>query len=321
MTQKVLITGAAGFIGKYLVEYFLDKDFEVVGTTHSSKPYTLSQKKENFRFYTVDIRDEKKVFEIIENEQPDWLYHLAAQSYPTVSWKDPVYTIETNILGTTYIFESVKKLDLNTKIFVACSSAEYGYVPKREAPVSETHLLQPLHPYGVSKVAQDLLAYQYYKNFGIRCTRGRIFNTTGPGKKNDVCSDFAYQIAKIKCKLSKPLIEVGNLEAERDITDVRDMVRAIVMATEKGKDGEVYNLCSMKAYKIKDVLNLMIELSGVDIEVRVKKELLRPTDEPIIMGDNRKLQNDTGWKPQFKLKQTLKDMIDYCVLDCKKVST
>jgi GDP-4-dehydro-6-deoxy-D-mannose reductase len=215
------------------------------------------------------------------------------------------------VIGTINLFETVKQHKKDAKIFVACSSAEYGFVDPEKVPVKETQPLAPLHPYGVSKVAQDLLAYQYFKNFGIRCTRGRIFNTTGPGKTNDAPNDFATQIVEIERGTRENRIFVGNLQTERDFTDVRDMVKAIVLSTVKGKDGEVYNLCSSRAIKISNILDTLISLSNTKIEVVIDEKKLRPTDEKIILGDNTKIMNDTGWKPEIPMRKTLEDILTY----------
>jgi len=194
---------------------------------------------------------------------------------------------------------------------VACSSAEYGFVTPEEVPVREDHALNPLHPYGVSKVAQDLLAYQYFKNFGMDTVRVRIFNCTGPSKTNDVASDFSRQIVQIEKGLIENRLAHGNLESERDITDVRDMVEAFEALMERGTKGEVYNACSTKVVKIQYLLDRLCELSSADINVFQDPERMRPSDEPIIMGDNARLRKDTGWEPRITIDRTLQDMLDY----------
>jgi nucleoside-diphosphate-sugar epimerase len=240
---------------------------------------------------------------------PDVVYHLAAQSYPTVSWEKPQMTLDTNAIGTANLFESIIKHEIDPIVIVACSSAEYGFVSEDEVPVKETHSLQPLHPYGVSKVAQDLLTYQYFKNNGIKGVRARIFNTTGPGKVKDVVSDFAKRVAE--CEAGKRDVMIhGNLQARRDITDVRDQVRAL-HACEKATFGDAYNLCSMKTHRIDDLLERLVKLAGGNIKTQQDRALMRPTDEPIIMGDNTKLVKKTGYKPSIPMEQTLKDTLDH----------
>jgi len=306
----VMVTGAEGFIGQYLVRFLAEEGNSVIATWYNEENAKKLPKSENVKALKCDVRNKKTFEKIIGKYAPTYIYHLAAQSFPTKSWEDPWYTIETNVIGTVNLFETIRALKHDAKVFVACSSAEYGLVEAEDIPVKENHLLQPLHPYGVSKVAQDLLAYQYYKNFGIRCTRGRIFNTTGPGKTNDAPNDFASQIVEIE-KGKREKIFVGNLDTERDFTDVRDMVRAIVLATLKGKDGECYNLCSGRPIKIRNVLDTLIGLSNAHIEVVVDEKKLRPSDEKIILGDNSKLVAQTGWKPEIPMYRTLEDILNY----------
>jgi GDP-4-dehydro-6-deoxy-D-mannose reductase len=310
--MTVFITGMTGFIGSHLAELLLAKGEEVHGTVHFKREMpNIEHVKKDVEVIKCDIRDLKKVEEVIKRLRPKEIYHLAAQSFPTVSWEDPFYTMETNVMGTTNLFEAVKRHDVDTAIFVACSSAEYGFVSEDEVPVRETHALNPLHPYGVSKVATDMLAYQYFKNFGIRSIRGRIFNTTGPRKMKDVSADFSQQVAMIGLGKQDPRISVGNLDPRRDITDVRDMVEAMWVSLRKAEFGEAYNLCSSHAVMIKDLLDSLIGLSEKDIEVFQDPKLLRPTDEPVIMGDNSKFRKATGWMPKVKLERTLGDMVDH----------
>ncbi|MBE3086975.1 MAG: GDP-mannose 4,6-dehydratase, partial [Bacteroidetes bacterium] len=185
--MRTWVTGFGGFMGVHLVEMLQTKGEEVLSTYF--RPTTdISDVHSESKIVECDVRDRKKVFSLLEEFKPQKIYHLAAQSYPTVSWDEPWYTIETNVIGTINIFEGVKKVGLDCIILNACSSAEYGFVTEEEVPIMESHSLKPLHPYGVSKVAQEMLAYQYYRNFGIKSIAVRIFNTTGPRKVNDVCS-------------------------------------------------------------------------------------------------------------------------------------
>jgi GDP-4-dehydro-6-deoxy-D-mannose reductase len=300
-----------GFIGSHLAEFLISKDMDVVGTVWDENELkNVETAKDKVRILNCDIRDEERVLQVITEEKPDRIFHLAAQSFPTVSWDEPKRTLDTNVLGTSHVFEAVRKCQLDPIVLVACSSAEYGFVSENEVPVSEDHVLLPLHPYGVSKVAQDLLAYQYHQNFAIKTVRARIFNTTGPRKTNDVCSDFTNRIVKIeRGKIDEMM--VGNLEPKRDITDVKDVVNALWLLTEKGKMGEAYNVCSSRAYRIKDILNMAISLSKVDIKFQQDPNKLRPTDEPIIMGDNTKIKEDCSWVPKMQMEETLGRMLDY----------
>lgn len=309
--MRVLITGMTGFIGSHLAEFLLKKDLEVAGTVwDTSELSNVEAFKDKVTILNCDIRDNERVREVIEEVQPDRIFHLAAQSYPTVSWDEPIRTLETNVMGTTHVFEAIRKSNCDPIVLVACSSAEYGFVSESEVPVSEDHILLPLHPYGVSKVGQDLLAYQYHKNFGIKTIRARIFNTTGPRKTNDVCSDFTSRIVNIEKGNTKDML-VGNLETKRDISDVEDVINALWLLCEKGEMGDVYNVCSSKALRIKDILNISKDLSNVDIDVQIDPKRLRPSDEPIIMGDNTKIKERCGWMPKVTMEETLGRMLDY----------
>ncbi|UCF07753.1 MAG: GDP-mannose 4,6-dehydratase, partial [Thermoplasmata archaeon] len=297
--------------GSHLTEFLLDKGAEVHGTVWDKDELeNIEAVKDKVGILECDIRDKSRVEEIIETVKPHRIFHLAAQSFPTVSWDEPVRTLDTNVMGTTHLFEAVKKSTPQAVVIVACSSAEYGFVTEKEVPVSENHVLLPLHPYGVSKVAQDLLAYQYFKNFAIETIRARIFNTTGPRKTNDVCSDFTSQIVRIE-KGQENQLSVGNLEAKRDITDVRDVVNALWLLSEKGDMGDVYNICSSKVHRIKDILNMAVERSNMKIDIQVDPNKLRPTDEPIIMGDNTKIREGCGWVPVIPMEETLGTMLEY----------
>lgn len=307
--MRALITGAGGFMGLHLADFLAEKGIEVMSTYYEPiwNPKLLKEKGEALE---LDVRDKEKFKQILADFKPDKVFHLAAQSYPTVSWEYPNYTIDANVQGTVNLFEAIKKLKLNPVVMVAGSSAEYGFVTENEVPIKESHSLKPLHPYGVSKVAQEQLAHQYYKNFELNAITIRIFNTTGPGKVKDVCSEFTKRAALIIAG-KETCFKVGNLNTQRTITDVRDGIKAFYLATEKGRVGEVYNMSGTKAYKIQDILDTILSITGIEPEIVADKSLIRPTDEPIIYGDSSKLHNDTGWKQEIQLEKTIKDMIHF----------
>ena len=227
------------------------------------------------------------------------------------SWKLPSETITTNIVGTVNIFEAVRRAKFSPRILVACSSEEYGYVEPDEVPITEDNPLRPLSPYGVSKVGQDLLSYQYFKSYGLEVVRTRAFNHTGPRRgRVFVCSNFAIQIVEAQKGL-RPHVNVGNLDAVRDFTDVRDTVRAYWLALEAAEAGEVYNICSGTGFSIREVLEKLIAASGADVEVVVEPDRLRPSDVPLLVGDNAKFAKQTGWHPQIPFDQTLSDILEY----------
>lgn len=304
--MNVLVTGAEGFIGGYLTKSLMADGFDVKPSSQFR-----GQIKNNIfeKTFFCDVRDEKQVNDLIAQTRPDVIYHLAAQSLPTASFMNPKYTFETNVIGTSNLFESVLKHNLDPVIIVACSSAEYGLVKEDEVPVKEEHSLKPLHPYGVSKVAQELITHQYHVSNGLKTVAARIFNTTGPGKQNDVVGDFSKRIVNAELNGAKQIIH-GNLNVERDITDVRDMVNALKLC-QKVDYGLAYNLCSQKTYHIFDLLQLMLSKSHADITAVEDPSLYRLTDEPIIMGDNTRFVKSTGWVPTFDIETTVGDSLQW----------
>jgi len=303
------VTGAGGMMGSHMVEFFKRKNFDVLGTYY--RPTTdINEIKDVCTLKELDVRDYWDVHKVVRDFKPDRIFHLAAQSYPTVSWDQPQYTIDTNTKGTTNLFEAVKNLKLDPMIMNACSSAQYGFVEEKDVPVKESHPMKPLHPYGVTKVTQEMLAYQYFKNFGIRCVNIRIFNTTGPRKVNDVCADFTKRAVEIEKGKDVPM-RVGNLQTRRAITDVRDAINAFWLATEKGQPGETYNFSGDQAYLIGDLLQKVVDITGITPKIWQDPALMRPTDEPIIFGDATKLKEHTGWSQQYAIDTTLKDMVAY----------
>ena len=311
MRKKVaLVTGAEGFIGSHLVRFLQAKNWKVIGGygLHGRSSFPELP---NLTFVQCDLRNGQRVSQIINQYEPTHVFHLGAQSLPTVSWADPVGTFESNVMGSLHLFEALRYMKRLPIIVSACSSAEYGHVPPSAIPVTEDQPLHPLHPYGISKVCLDLLAREYFLDYKIPATNIRLFNTTGPGKTNDAPSDFVRQLARIKKGLQEPVIEVGNLSPHRAFLDVRDTVRGFYLAALRGKRGEAYNLCAAKTFKIADLLNTAIRLSGVTVEVKPVARLMRPSDERIIFGRTDKIRRDTGWKPVMSIEQTLSSMLSY----------
>jgi GDP-4-dehydro-6-deoxy-D-mannose reductase len=306
---RVLITGGHGFIGRWLAQDLVAQGHDV-WATYDAPPRAGETLPQPIRAVHLDVRDGHQMEQVLRASTPDRVYHLAAQSFPTLSWKDPVLTMDVNVKGTVHLFEAHRKLGLRARILVACSSAEYGFVRPDEVPTKETQPLAPLHPYGVSKVAQDLLAYQEHRNYGTHTSRVRIFNTTGPGKTGDVCADLTRRAVEAEQgKLA--VLTVGNLEPRRGFCDVRDMMKALQAALEKGAPGEVYNAGATEAVSIREVLDMILGLVKNKPRVEQDKALLRPTDEPIILGDSSKLRAATGWQPRVPLPQTLQDMVEH----------
>lgn len=311
---RILITGITGFAGSHLADYCLAHgETDLHGIMRwRSRTENVEHLYGKVEFHECDLRDAASTFEIIDRIRPEYIFHLAAQSYVPTSWRAPSESLSTNVLGQLNIFEAVRKTGLECRIQLACSSEEYGMVHEDEVPITEDNPFRPLSPYGVSKVSQDLLGYQYYMSYGTDVVRTRGFNHTGPRRGPVfVCSDFAKQIVDIERGKKDPIIHVGNLDAKRDFTDVRDMVRGYYLALEKGKAGEAYNICQEKCWTMREVLDMLLEHSDVKIKVEVDPDRLRPSDVPILLGDCSKFRADTGWKPEIPFEQTLKDIVDY----------
>jgi GDP-4-dehydro-6-deoxy-D-mannose reductase len=305
-----MITGAEGFIGSHLVRFLQANRWKVLGTycLQGSEP---SPRLPNSQFACCDLRNGRGIAHLLAEHKPTHIFHLAAQSLPTLSWEDPVGTFESNIMGSLNLFEAVRQMKRRPVVVSACSSAEYGHVPASAIPVTEEQPLLPVHPYGISKVCLDLLAREYFLDYRIPVVNLRLFNTTGPGKTNDAPSDFVQQLVRIRKGLQPPIIEVGNLKSRRAFLDVSDTVRGFYLAAIKGKHGEAYNLCANKTYEIAALLRTAIRLSGVKVEVRSVSRLMRPSDEKIIFGSTGKFERQTGWKPLRTIEETLTSMLEY----------
>ncbi len=312
--MRVLITGVTGFTGSHLADYCLTRsDLEVHGIIRwRSRTENIEHLDGKIALHECDLRDASSTRDVIETVKPDYIFHLAAQSFVPTSWHAPAESLTTNVIGQLNIFEAVRKIGLKCRIQLACSSEEYGMVHENEVPIKETNPLRPLSPYGVSKVGQDLLGYQYFMSYGMHIVRTRGFNHEGPRRAPVfVMSDFARQIVDIERGVRKPVLHVGNLDAKRDFTDVRDMVKAYWLSLEKGKAGEVYNICQEKCWSIREMLDQLLALTDEKIEVRTDKSRLRPSDVMLLLGDCSKFRADTGWKPEIPFEKTLRDTLEY----------
>lgn len=312
---RVLITGITGFAGSHLADYILAEhpDVEVYGILRwRSRRENIQHIEDRIHLIECDLRDFVSTKDVLEQVRPEKIFHLAAQSFVPTSWNAPAESLTTNVLGQLNIFEACRSIGINPWIQLACSSEEYGMVYPNEVPIKETNPLRPLSPYAVSKVGQDFLGYQYAQSYKMNIVRTRGFNHTGP-RRGDVFvdSNFACQIVRIEKGLAEPVIYVGNLEAVRDFTDVRDMVRAYWLSTEKCEPGEVYNICTGNAIVIRDLLDKLLEMSKTKVEVRTDPKRLRPSDVLILQGDYSKFHAATGWAPRYKLEDTLRDLLEY----------
>lgn len=312
-TQRALITGITGFVGSHMAELLLSEGIQVYGIARwRSRKEHLEHLGSKITILEADLLDAHSLDNIMLSVRPDLIFHLAAQSYVPASWTSPASTLEINVVGSANLFEAVRKTQIDPRIQIACSSEEYGLVHEDEIPIKETNPLRPLSPYAVSKVAMDYLGYQYNQSYKLHIIRTRGFNHTGP-RRGEVFaeSDFAKQIAEIEKGLKEPIIWVGNLDAKRDYTDVRDMVKGYYLAVLKGQPGEVYNICSGKTMTINDVLQTLLGLSKIKVEIRQNPNKIRPSDVPILLGDNNKFRKTTGWEPTITFKDTMEDLLNY----------
>lgn len=312
--MRVLITGVTGFAGSHLVDFLLGMpSMDIYGLYRWRSPMANIEHVVNrIKLRECDLRDAFSVRDVIEDVRPDRIFHLAAQSFVPTSWTAPTESLVTNIVGQLNVFEAVRKIGLQPLIQIAGSSEEYGLVYDHELPITELNPLRPLSPYAVSKVGQDLLGYQYFMSYKMPIIRTRGFNHEGPRRPPVfVVSDFAMQVAEVEKGMRPPVIRVGNLEARRDFTDVRDMVRGYWLALEKGRPGEVYNICSGKSYAVREVLDLLLSLTDVKIRVEQDPKRLRPSDVPVLRGDCTRFTRETGWQPEIPFEQTVEDLLNH----------
>jgi len=313
--MRVLITGITGFAGSHLADYILAEhpDIQVSGIVRwRSRMENVLHIKDKVNLVEADLKDIVSLKKALAEVKPDRIFHLAAQSFVPTSWVCPAETFAINSIGQINLFEAVLDLGLKPRIQIAGSSEEYGLVHPDEVPMKETNPLRPLSPYAVSKVGQDMLGFQYHKSYGMHIIRTRGFNHTGP-RRGDVfiCSNFAKQIVEIEKEKREPVMYVGNLEAKRDFTDVRDTVRAYWLSLEKGEAGDVYNIGTGRAYAMKEILDMLLSLSRTKVEVKIDPKRLRPSDVQILLSDSTKIRQLTGWEPKIELKQSLEDLLDF----------
>ncbi len=309
--MKLLVTGAGGFVGGHLVELVRREAPETsvhgVVLPHGSLAWTSSK---GARIHEADLDDPAAAAAVIEEVRPDAIVHLAGQSSVHQSWLDPGGTLRTNVLGIVHLLDAARRATLRPAVLVVGSAEEYGPVAETELPIRETAPLRPTSPYAVSKVAQGALALLYGPAGGMRVVLTRTFHHTGPGRGEGFAeSSFARQIAEIEHGLRPPVIEVGNLDAVRDFSDVRDVVRAYLLLVEKGEPGQAYNVCSGRGRRIRDVLDLLLERSSVKVDVRLDAARLRPSDVPAQVGDPSRLRAATAWEPRIPLEETLADLL------------
>jgi len=308
--KKAIIIGAAGFVGGYLIDHLKDDmNWEIYATKLSIE----KMERKDVEVYDLDILNKEEIVKIFEKIKPDYIFSLAAQSSVSLSWKNPLLTVDINIKGAISILDAVREIDkYDPRIMLIGSSEEYGYVKEDEIPVKEENNLRPGNIYAVTKVCQNMIGKIYSDAYGMNIVNVRAFNHIGPKQAPIfVVSDFCKQVSEIEKGLREPIIYTGNLEAKRDFTDVRDIVRAYSALTLNGKKGETYNVGSGKAVSIKEILDIILKNSTKDIEVRRDEKRYRPIDIPIIEADIEKLKEITDWKSEILLEKSIEDILNY----------
>lgn len=316
MKKKILITGITGFVGSHLAEYILslkDKNIEIHGIRRWRSPIgNIERIMNKLKLHYCELLDFKSTFEAMNKIKPDIIFHLAAQSYVMTSFNAPINTIETNACGTINLLEAIRYSKIDPIVHVCSSSEVYGQVKKEEVPIKETQPFRPASPYGVSKIAEDMAAYQYFISYGIKTIRTRMFTHTGPRRGEVfVCSSFARQIALIEKGLQKPVLHVGNLNSIRTFCDVRDTMRAYWLLVHKCPPGEVYNIGGRTTVTVKKMLDILLSMTEKKIKIKKEPYLLRPSDVTLQIPDISKFQKKTKWKPKIPLETTLGDLLNY----------
>lgn len=312
-TLRALITGIGGFAGSHLAEHLLDAGLEVCGLI--SPRGTLSNLEgiaESCILRRVDLVDYEQVRRTIEEIAPECIYHLAARASVPAAWRDPASSLQNNIIAQLNVLRAVTDAGASPRVLIVASADEYGRVQPEDLPVDEDTPLRPVNPYAVSKITQDFMGLQYYLSHGLPVVRVRPFNHAGPRQETGfVVSDFSSQIAAIEQGKQAPVLSVGNLSAERDFSDVRDVVRAYHLALTLGKPGAVYNIGAAKAVAVSYILSSLLHLSSTEITVTQDPERMRPSDIPLIVADCTLLRTTTGWEPQIPMERTLSDTLDF----------
>ncbi len=314
--SRILITGYSGFVGGFLVGQCQVRYPQAMlfGLTlaHPSPSAAPQFAANPVVPLEGDILKPDSVRAVVAHARPDLIFHLAAQASVPASWQDPAQTLATNAGGAVNLFEAVRSEQLSPRIVLVGSGEQYGLVRPEENPIREDCLPRPANPYAVSKVAQDLFGFQYFVAYGLPILRVRPFNHFGPSQADSfVVSSFAHQIARIEAGLADPTLLVGNLEAQRDLLPVGDVVRAYIAVGERGIPGAAYNVGSGTARSVRHILDGLLALARVPIEIRTDPSRFRPVDVPLLVADTSRLRADTGWAPSTGFEDALRRTLDY----------
>lgn len=306
--KKGLVIGAAGFVGSYLINQMYSEGMEC----HATKLPHENFENPYAKVHDLNILDKDAISTLLFEVQPDYIFHLAAQSSVGLAWKNPALTVDVNIKGSINVMDAVRELLYKPRVLLIGSGEEYGHIRPGETPVGEENALRPGNIYAATKVCQNMIGNIYSRAYDMKLMMVRAFNHIGPGQAPMfVVSDFCKQAAEIEKGLREPVMMVGNLAAKRDFTDVRDVVRAYVKLAALGKAGETYNVGSGRAREIREILDMILSMSDRDIRVETDPDKIRPVDVPIIEADITKLNGLTGWRPEIPLEQTIRETLDY----------
>lgn len=307
--KKALIIGISGFVGGYLGKLLLSEGYEVHGTCFGDA--NKVDPSASFLLHELDINDAQAVEDVISNGYTA-IFHLAAQASAAISWDRPGLTFSINAGGAINVLQAIRKHAQDAGVVLVGSSEEYGKITEGNHLVDESHDAQPGNPYAVSKLAQNHLGRLYAQAYGLRIVMTRAFNHTGPGQTDTFAiPSFARQIAEAEAGIIPPAMKVGNLAAQRDFLDVRDVVRAYYLLSQKGEPGQTYNIGLGSAQSMQAMLDILLSLSSVRMEVQQDPARMRPIDTPVIVCNNNKLRQATGWQPEYELDQTLADVLEY----------
>jgi len=318
MTERILITGITGFAGSHLAELALEKNCTVFGLKrwNLSRLRNVRQIMDKINWIDCDITDYVGVKKALEIAKPDKIFHLAAESFVSVSWNHPSHYMDVNYKGTVNFLEAIKELKINPRLLIPGSGEEYGEVFEEELPINEKTILRPVNPYAVTKIAQDLIGYVYFRSYGLNVVRVRTFNHEGPRRDNVFGIPwYAYQIARIEEGLQEPVIKTGHIEDRRNFTHISDIVKAYWIALEKCNPGELYLIGSdenEKIYSYREIIEMLLKMSNVKgIKIEQDPQYVRPTAVPRLIGDTSKFRNLTNWHPEISIDKTLEDTLEY----------
>lgn len=308
---RALITGISGFVGSHLAEYLLrETDWQVTGTVFGDDT-NIAHVRAELTLYPAELSGLDTAVRILEQAQPDYVFHLAAQPLTSLSRIDPWTTLQTNIRVQLNLLEAIVHLRIGCRFLVVGSSEEYGRVRPDELPVREETPLRPLNPYAVSKIAQDFLGLQYWLAHQVPVVRVRSFNHIGPRQRlGFVAPDLARQVAEAEAGVRPPVVQTGNLDVWRDFSDVRDVVRAYHLILVHGEPGEVYNVGAGQAHSIREMVEGLIALTGKPIRVEIDPQRARAVETPRVVADCSRLRERTGWTPRIPFSQSLEDVLD-----------